>query len=379
MIPIVSPEIDEKEINAIKEVMATKYLAEGNKIHDFEKAFAEFLGVKHAIACTNGTTALHLSLEGLNIQPGDEVITSPFTFVASSNSILFSGSVPIFSDIKEDTWNIDPEKVEELITPKTKAIMPIHIFGLASDIPALKDIAEDRDLFIIEDACQAHGAKINGKHVGTMGDVGAFSFYATKNLITGEGGMVVTDDDDLATRITSLKNHGRPPEGGYHHNLIGYNYRATNLVGAIGEVQVSKLPSLLEKRSQNAGFIRKGCEDLASEIVFQKIPEGYTHGNYVMVFRIRRDDVTPAEVIEKLKEKGVGARQIYAVLSYEQPAYQNISNWKWAKFVDYPDYTKTKCPIAEELSKTHVEIPVVPSMNQGDREKIVTVLHEIFI
>ena len=165
MIPIVSPEIDEEELKAIKEVMATKYLAEGNKIHDFEKAFAEFIGVKHAIACTNGTTALHLSLEGLELQPGDEVITSPFTFVASSNSILFSGSIPVFSDIKEDTWNIDPEKVEELITPKTKAIMPIHIFGLASDIPALKDIAEDRDLFIIEDACQAHGAKINGKHV----------------------------------------------------------------------------------------------------------------------------------------------------------------------------------------------------------------------
>ena len=377
MIPVVSPIIEDEELEAITKVVKSKWLIEGENVREFESKFAQFTGAKHAIATTSGTTALHLAASALNLGPKDEVITTPFTFIASTNSILFNGAVPVFADVDRETFNIDPEQVESLITERTKAILPVHIFGNPSDMKALVDIAEDHDLKIIEDAAQAHGAKIDGKHVGNFGDTGCFSFYATKNLISGEGGMVVTNDDSLAERLVSMKNHGRSAKGGYAHYVVGYNYRMTNLVGAIGAVQMDKAADIQARRKQNFDYILKNVQDIDS-LSFQKVLTGHEHGNYIMAAIINDGSKKPTEVISLMKENGVGSRTIYNVLSYEQPSMHTIQDWIFGSVVSYPDYKSLSMPNAEYLARNHFEVPVVPALTQEDREKIVEVLHMIF-
>ncbi|HKZ42050.1 MAG TPA: DegT/DnrJ/EryC1/StrS family aminotransferase, partial [Candidatus Hodarchaeales archaeon] len=208
-INVAQPQLDTQEFNSVLEVLKSGHLAEGEKTKELEKAFAEFVGIRHAILVTNGTMALHLALEALEVDPGSEIITPAFTFIASSNSAAFVGAIPKFADIDSKTFNLDPEKIEAQITRKTKAIMPVHIFGMPANMPAIMEIAKKHNLLVIEDAAQAHGAKIDGKHVGSFGEIGCFSFYVTKNMISGEGGMVVTNDDDLAAKCRSIKNHGR--------------------------------------------------------------------------------------------------------------------------------------------------------------------------
>ncbi|UCG02635.1 MAG: DegT/DnrJ/EryC1/StrS family aminotransferase, partial [Candidatus Heimdallarchaeota archaeon] len=277
---IAQPQISEEEISLVTQTIRSKGFVEGKNAKSLEKEFAEFVGAKYAICTANGTAALHLAMEGLNIPPGAEVITSAFTFIASANAICFGGGIPIFADIDPDTFNINPDDIQALITPKTKCIVPVHIFGLPSDMKAISDIAEDNNLLIIEDACQAHGGRIEGKHAGTFGDIGCFSFYATKNMISGEGGMIVTDDEEIATRIRSLKNHGRGPSGGYNHHLIAYNFRLADPLAAIGLIQLRKLPKMLEKRRKNAEAIRTTIMELES-LKTQKISAGITHGHYI--------------------------------------------------------------------------------------------------
>ena len=376
-IPFVDPSIDDAEIEAVTEVVRSKNLVEGKRTRSFEEKFASFANVKHAIACNNGTSALHLAMEASPIQPGDEVITTAFTFIATSNSILFTGAVPKFVDIDTDTWNLDPEKIEEAITEKTKAIMPVHIFGLAANMPAIRDIAEDHDLFVIEDAAQAHGAKIHGKHVGGFGDLATFSLYVTKNLISGEGGVVTTDNDELADQIISVKNHGRTPRGGYEHVRVGYNFRLPDVSGAIADVQMNKLGDLLQARARNAEYYR-GIIDETEGIDYQHVPAGFDHGNYIFAIDTREHDIKPSEAIAKFKEHQVLARPIYSTLSYQQESFKNINSWRWAKFVDYPDYSGLNLPVSEAIGTNHFEIPVVPSLTTEEREHVGQAIIDIF-
>ncbi len=239
-INVVKPMIDDHEIENILEVLKSGMIAEGPQAKALEKEFQDYTGVKHAIFVNNGTAALHLAFESLDLEPGSEVITSGFTFIASANSISFIGAAPIFGEINNKTWNLDPDQIEKLITPKTKAIMPVHIFGLPANMKEINEVAEKHDLKVLEDAAQGHGGKIDGKHVGNFSDIACFSFYATKNMITGEGGMVVTNNDELADRARSVKNHGRAANtaGGYAHYRIGYNFRAPDYSAAIGRAQL---------------------------------------------------------------------------------------------------------------------------------------------
>ena len=277
---IAQPQISEEEIDLVTTTIRNGQFVEGKNARALEEEFAKMVGVKHAICAANGTAALHLALEGVNISPGSEIITPAFTFIASANSIAFGGNIPIFTEIDPNTYTIDPEYIKKAITPKTKAILPVHIFGLPCDMKLINEIAEENDLYVIEDACQAHGGKIKNQHVGTFGEVGCFSFYATKNMISGEGGMVVTNNDELAENIRSLKNHGRGPQGGYEHFKIGYNYRLADPLAAIGLIQLRKLPKMLDKRKKNAESIRKTLSNL-DHIESQKIPDGFTHAHYV--------------------------------------------------------------------------------------------------
>ncbi|MHA2251681.1 MAG: DegT/DnrJ/EryC1/StrS family aminotransferase [Candidatus Kariarchaeaceae archaeon] len=376
-IPFVDPSLDNREISAVSEVIKSKSLVEGPRARSFERKFREFTNTKHAIVCSNGTTALHLAMETSPLNPGDEVITTAFTFIATSNSILFTGAIPKFVDVENETWNLDPEKVEDAITDKTKAIMPVHIFGLAANMPAFRDLAEDKNLYLIEDAAQAHGAKINGNHVGAFGDLATFSLYVTKNLISGEGGVITTDNDELAENIISIKNHGRTPKGGYEHVQVGYNFRMTDVVAAIADVQMDKIRSLLSARAKSAEQYRKIIDEIP-DLGYQKIPKNFDHGNYIFAIDTRNHDIKPEEAIQKLNKFGVMARPIYSTLSYQQITFKTINNWRWAKFVKYPDYTLIKNPIAEAIALNHFEIPVVPSLSKDEIDTVAQALTSVF-
>lgn len=362
LIKVVDVNIGEKEIEEVIKVVKSKNLTEGKNTHEFEIKFAKFTGAKYATIVVNGTSALHLALTALGIGPGDEVITTPFTFIAASNAITFNGAIPIFVDVDKHTYNIDPEKIREAITDKTKAIMPVHIFGNPSNMKEIMEIANEHDLKVIEDCAQAHDAKISGKHVGNFGTLGVFSFYGTKNLIGGEGGAILSNDDDLHEKIKSLKNHGRNPNGGYNHYQIGYNYRITEMSAAIMNVQMDRAREILDRRHQNGVLYRKLLDD-QDGIKIQKLLPNHSHSDYVFAPVITKKDITPQKIISYLKKKNIASRIIYSILSYQQPCYTNISEWIFAKIVNYPDYTKVSCPNAEYIASHHFELPMVSTLS----------------
>ena len=379
-IPIVQPRISEKEKEYVLQVLESGWLVEGKFARTLESKFSEFVGAKHTITVSNGTTGLHLALEALDIPPGAEVITTAFTFIASSNSVLFVGGVPVFADVNRSTYNLDPDSVRKMITPKTKAILVVHIFGLPADMKAFKEIAEEHDLLLIEDCAQAHGAKINGQHVGTFGDVGIFSLYATKNLIAGEGGLIVTNNDELADKLNSIKNHGRGKEGGYYHYRVGYNFRMTDMQAALALAQLERLPEFLKIRERNHKIIREELSDLDNIIRFQEIPDGYTHSNYICAPHLVSNKVTPKAVIDELVKHNVSARTIYSIPTYKQPAYVNINQtWRWAKFVKYPDYSKVSLPNTEFLASRHFEVPIHAGVTEEEAKYIAETLRKVLL
>ena len=369
MIPFTKPIIEENEIEAVKRVLESGMLAEGKVSREFENLFSEYIGTKYATVTSNGTTALSTALEAMGIQPGDEVITSPFTFIASANSIAMVGGIPIFADIKPDTYNIDPELVEAAITEKTKAIMPVHIFGMPADMPHIMEIAEKHDLMVIEDACQAHGGSINGKKVGSLGHCATFSFYATKNILTGEGGMITTDDEELYDKMLMIKNHGRGKEGGYSHYQIGYNNRMMDIVAAIGVEQMKRFDYVVKERRKTAHEYDQFFSEF-DEINTQVEDKGFKSAYHLYAPTIDAKIMLRDEMVSKLREHGVGSRAVYALPCHKQGTYLNIQNWRWAKFVKYPDYSKVSLPHSEDIGARHFDIPVHPSLTDAEKETI---------
>ena len=276
MVRLCKPVISEEEKKAVIAVLDSGMIASGEQVEQFENRFAEYIGVNHAIASSSGTTALHTALTASGIAPGDKVITTPFTFIASANSILYCGAEPIFVDIDTRTFNIDPERLEDALKENddVKAILVVHLFGLPCDMPRIAELAEKYGVKVIEDCAQAHGAAINGRKVGSLGVAAAFSFYPTKNMTTGEGGMVVTNDQEIMERCRKLINHGR--SGRYLHDTLGYNYRMTNIAAAIGLGQLSRLDKLNSRRIANAGYLSEHLSTLGwLEVPF--VPEDSVH------------------------------------------------------------------------------------------------------
>ncbi|AMM53555.1 DegT/DnrJ/EryC1/StrS family aminotransferase [Pyrococcus kukulkanii] len=363
MIPIAKPLIGDEEINAVIRVLKSGMLAHGKEVEAFEKEFAEYLGVKHALAVSNGTTALDLALKALKIGPGDEVITTPFTFIASANAVLFQGAKPVFADIDPKTFNLDPEEVKEKITNKTRAILVVHLYGQPADMKAFKEIAEDYKLYLIEDCAQAHGAKFEGQKVGTFGDIAAFSFYPTKNMTTGEGGMVVTNDDELARRVSLLRNHGQTRK--YLHEELGYNYRMTNIAAAIGRVQLRKLDEWNEIRIRNAEKLTRGISKIEGLIPPYVDPRA-KHVFHQYVIRVTDEyPLSRDELQEKLREKGIGTAVHYPMPVHHQPLYQKLG------------YPRDCCPNAIEASKQVLSLPVHPAVSEKDITYIVQTLKEL--
>jgi perosamine synthetase len=362
MIPIAKPLISDEEINAVIDVLKSGMLAHGKEVEAFEKEFAQYLGAKHGIAVCNGTAALDVALKALKIKPGDEVITTPFTFMASSNVILFQGAKPIFADIDPKTFNLDPNEVLEKINDKTKAIIVVHLYGQPADMKAFKEIAEDYNLYLVEDCAQAHGAEFKGQKVGTFGDIAAFSFYPTKNMTTGEGGIVVTNNDELAERAKLIRSHGQTKK--YLQEELGYNLRMTNIAAAIGRVQLKKLDEWNAKRIENAKLLTEGISKIKG-LTPPYVDPRVKHVFHQYVIRVEDDfSLSRDELMERLRERGIGTAVHYPIPVHHQPFYQKLG------------YPKDICPNAIEASKKVLSLPVHPAVSREDIDYIIQTLRE---
>ncbi|HKP51050.1 MAG TPA: DegT/DnrJ/EryC1/StrS family aminotransferase [Chloroflexia bacterium] len=356
MIPIARPMIGDEEKEAVLRVLDSGQLAQGSVVAEFEAAFAEYCGVKHAIATSNGTTALHVALLANGIGPGDEVITAPFTFIASANTVLYVGAKPVFVDIDPGSFNIDPDQIEAAITPRTKAIMPIHLYGNPAEMGRIMEIAERHGLAVIEDAAQAHGTEIDGKRAGSWG-TGCFSFYPTKNITTGEGGIVTTDDDCVADRARLLRAHGMRVR--YYHETMGYNFRMTNIHAAIGLAQMPKLEGFNERRIANATYL---SEHLPEEIVqVPQVRPGTRHIFHQYTVRVR-PPLERDELRAHLTAHGVGSEVYYPVPVHQQQLYREMG------------YKGEGFPESERASREVLSLPIHPGLSQGDLEMIVAVV-----
>ena len=315
MIPQFEPWLGEEELAQVAETIRANWITGGEKVRQFERKIAELCGVKHAIAVCNGTIALYVGLKVLGIGEGDEVIVPDFTFIASANAVVMTGAAPVFVDIDAKTLNIDPECAEKAITSKTKAIMPVHIYGQSADMEAIGEIAKRHGLFVIEDAAQGIGVTYKSKPVGGFGEVGCLSFYADKTITTGEGGMVLTNDDELARKCLILKHQGRTGRGIYFHEYIGYNFRLTDLQAAVGLAQLLKLPTIIERKKRNERLYRKLLKDVEG-VGFPYIdPRGFN-----VPFRINILVDNPQPLQEFLEREGVGSRRFFYPL-HLQPCY----------------------------------------------------------
>lgn len=357
-VPIAKPIIGEEEIENVVEVLKSGMIAQGPKVMEFEEKFANWIGAKYGIATNSGTSALHVALLACGIGEGDEVITTPFTFIASGNAIVYTGATPVFADIDLDTYTINPDKIEDLITDKTKAILPVQLYGQAADMDKIREIAEKHDLKIIEDAAQAHGAEYNGEKVGTLGDMACFSFYPTKNMTTSEGGMITTDDEELAKKAQMFRAHGASER--YHHDEIGYNFRMTDIAAAIGLAQLKVIDEFNDKRISNANYLNEQLKDVEG-IVTPKSPDNYKHVYHqytILVEKGNRD-----EWVEFLTNKGIGTGIHYPIPLYNQPIYKKLG-------------IEGDCPLAEKAADNVISLPVHPSLTKEDLDLVVDAVKE---
>lgn len=311
------PWIGKEELEEISQSIKAKWISGGPKVKAFQEKIAKLCHVKHGIAVCNGTQALYVGLKILGIGPGDEVIVPDFTFIASANAVVWTGAKPIFVDVDKKTFNIDPSKIEKAITKKTKAIMPVHIYGQSARMPEIMRIAKKHRLKVIEDAAQGIKVSYKGKLVGGIGDVGCMSFYADKVLTTGEGGMVLTNNDELAKQAIILLNQGRTGRGWYVHDYLGYNFRMTDLQAAVGLAQLRKLSDIIRRRNRNARLYQKYLAELP-EVEFPYVDPAGRKTPWRITILVK----DPAGLAEFLEKKGIKANRTFAPL-HTQPCYKN--------------------------------------------------------
>ena len=350
IVPLSQPYLGDEEIDGVVEVLRSDRLALGPKTALFEELFAKAIGTQYAIAVNSGTSGLHLAIAALGIGPGDEVITSPFSFIASSNCILFEGATPVFVDA-DDSFNIDPTLIEAAITPKTKAILPVHVFGESADMTAIMAIAKKHGLRVIEDACEAIAGSHKGQNVGTFGDVAVYGFYPNKQITTGEGGMIVTNDKEVYEFCLSARNQGRATDMQWlTHVRLGYNYRISELTAAMGVAQMNKLSEILSKRRDRA--LR--YMELLEGIDQIQIPEAWDQPAHSwFVFAIRVDASIRDAVLETLNENGVQSKAYFSPCIHLQEFYMRDFGYKEG---DYP--------VAERLSKETIILPFFTTISE---------------
>lgn len=368
MIPVSDVKLVGKELDYVKDCIKSGWISSaGSYVDQFEKSFSEFCDCKYGVSCSNGTAALHLALESLKIQQGDEVIIPTFTMIATCNSVIYTGAKPVLIDSEPETWNIDVNKIEEKITSRTKAIIPVHIYGHPVDMGPLIELAEKYNLFIVEDAAEAHGALYKNKKIGSLGDIGCFSFYANKIITTGEGGMLVTNNKELAERAKLLRNNAFSKPR-FIHKDFGFNYKLTNLQAAIGVAQMENADKLVELRIKNASIynsLLKNIEGitLPSEKIWAK--------NVYWMYGVVLDNfgVTKEQLMVKLFEKGVETRSFFIPM-HQQPIY------KTKKKQNFPDVIG-RYPIAENLGKNGLYLPSGNSLTKEHIKQVVNSIKEV--
>jgi dTDP-4-amino-4,6-dideoxygalactose transaminase len=356
-IPIARPQLGPEETAAVAAVLASGELAQGRWVKDFEDAFAAYCGARYAVATSSGTTALHLALLAHGIGPGDDVVTTPFTFVASSNAILYVGARPVFADIEPDTFNIDPQLVERAITPRTRAVLAVDLFGHPADLAGLRALCERRGLVLIEDACQAHGAEVDGSRVGSQGTA-CFSFYPTKNMTTGEGGMLTTDDAAVAEAARLRRQHGSRQQ--YVHEELGFNFRMTNVQAAMGLVQLERLEGFNQNRIANAEYLTQNIR--APQLTPPVVRPGARHVFHQYTVRVKGGDRD--RLRDRLAEHGVESRVYYPVPVHRQPLYADLQ-------LGEGQFPEAELAAAEVLS-----LPVHPGLSSEELETVATAVEQ---
>ena len=359
-IPLTEPLLDGRELEYVTECVKTNWVSSlGSFVTRFENEFAAFCRCAYGVAVSNGTVALHLALAVLDIGPGDEVIVPSLTFVATANAVRYTGATPVFVDSEPRTWNLDPDAVEAAITPRTRAIIPVHIYGHPADMDRIMEIARRHNLWVIEDAAEAHGAEYRGRRVGSVGHIGCFSFYGNKIITTGEGGMLVTNDAALARRAQFLRDHAMDPERRYWHLEVGFNYRLTNIQAALGVAQLERIDHLIALRRSHARQYQNELADV-SGLTLQ--PEEPWARSVFWMYSVLIEDnygYTRDEVIAGLKQKGVDTRPFFYP-SHVMPPYQ----------------TGQHLPVAEELSRKGLNLPSGPTLTKEQIRFVCQVLKD---
>lgn len=365
-IPVCTPTLTGKEWKYVKECLDTNWISsKGYFIKEFENKFAEYIGVKYGVTTTSGTTAIHLALASLGIGKGDEVIVPTFTMVGSVFPIIYCGAKPVLVDSEPETWNIDVDKIEEKITTNTKAIMVVHIYGHPCDMQAIMEIAEDHNLYVIEDAAEAHGAEYKGRKVGSFGDVSCFSFYANKIITTGEGGMLLTDEKKIYERANMLKDMAFTKERRFLHYEIGYNYRMTNLQAAIGLAQLERIDEFVEARRRNARLYNKLLRDVEGiTLPPEKEWAKNVYWMYSILINKEKFGMSRDELMKRLGEKRVETRPFFVPM-HQQPVFRRLGLFRDEKY-----------PVAERLSSEGLNLPSSSSLTEKDIYLIVNKIKE---
>jgi perosamine synthetase len=359
LIPINLPKIGEEEIEAVVKVMRrgplTNALGAGPKVTQFEKNFAKFVGVNHAVAVNTGTAALHTAIVAAGVKKGDEVVLPSFTFVATVEAVVMAGGKPVFADIDPEAYNISPAEVEKNVTKETKAIVPVDLYGFSADFKPIREIAAEHDLAVVEDAAQAHGATYDGKPAGAFADAACWSLYASKNITTGEGGVVTTDSDEMDETLRLLRTHGEKAK--YASLMLGYNYRMSEIQAAIGVVQLKKLPSFVAKRRANA---QRLTEILAKteRLQLPKETKGRLHSWYLYTVRLKDgDEAERDKILEELRKKGIGAAAYYVHPVHTMPYYRE-------------SFGEHCLPETEKAGKQVFSLPIHPGVTEDQVDYI---------
>lgn len=351
--PVAEPDLGEEELRNVIEAVKSGWISsKGRFIEDFERAFANYIGVKYGIATSNGTTALHLALVALGIGSGDEVIVPDLTFAATINAVLYTGAKPVIVDIHPEYWCMDPDKVEKAITSRTKAIIPVHLYGHPCDMDPIMEIASKHSLYVIEDVAEAHGAEYKGKKAGSFGHVSCFSFYGNKIITTGEGGMVLTNDYELAEKMRMLRDHGMNPKKRYWHEVIGFNYRMTNLQAAIGLAQLNKIDRFIEKKRRIAKIYAEELSGIPGITLHPEMPWAKNvYWLYSILIDSSKVAITRDELSEKLEKEGIETRKFFYPL-HEMPIYAKYSVYSY--------------PVAITISRQGLNLPSSTKFTEED-------------
>jgi len=361
-ISVAQPTLNGKEREYVLDCLDTNWISSNGKyIGMFERMFAEFCGVKHAVATNNGTTALHLALIGMDLQPGDEVIIPTVTYIATANAVRYCGATPVLVDVCRETMNIDPAAIEAKITPRTRGIIPVHLYGHPADMDAVNAVAEKHGLWVVEDAAEAHGAEVRGRRVGGLGTCAIFSFFGNKIVTTGEGGMITTNDDALADKLRLFRGQGMDPQRRYWFQVIGYNYRMTNIQAAIGTAQMETIDRAIEERNRLAGWYNEALADLAGQLV---LPTEQSWAKQVVwmytVYIAEGDEARRDRVMRALDETGIETRPVFYPMHVLPPYLE-----------------QTAYPVADLWAGRGINLPTHQGMTRDDVERIAAQLRSL--